>query len=135
MAGQSVPLLHHSIVSNILKNEVCKNFLRRSLENLKTKVRHNAKNIAFVLKTAEDKVLREIFVNSIGVDIDLRTIQFERMKQNENWQNDIHCVPQSILEKIMIKLGFITLTDIDTCLIKEFTANMECAVIASLIWR
>ena len=135
MEGQTIPLLHASVVSAILQHDVCKTFLRRCADNLRTKLRQTVENIGKILDPAEDEVLREIFVNSEGINVDLRMLQFERIQQNEDWQNDIYCVPQTILEKIMIKLGFLVLSKLDTCLITESTANMECAVIASLIWR
>ena len=135
MDGQSLPLLHCSVVGAILANEGCRNYLRRSSDNLRTKLRFTAENLTMILDPEEDDVLRAIFIDTDGIDINLRRIQCDRMDANPNWKNDVSCVPQTILEKIMIRLGYTTLVDVTASLMKEFTANQECAVIASLIWR
>ena len=128
------PILQPSIVAKILLDQGCRNYIMRSIDNLKTKLRYAAENLLSYLYAEEDDVLREIFIESEGLDIDLRTIQYERMSSNDDWKNTLSCIPQTIIDKLMVKLKFCVL-DEDLPFSKEVTVNMECAVLAALIWR
>ena len=135
MPGQLHPILHPTIVGHILNDNGSRKFLTRSVDNVKTKIRSTAESLLSTIFPEEDEVLRQIFIDSEGVDIDLRSIQFDRMKKDINWKDNISCVPYTIFLKIMMSIGFCGQHDPDICLSTEFTANTECAVLASLIWR
>ena len=121
-------------MAKILSDRGCRNFITRSIDNLKSRVRYAGENLLLYLYAEEDDVLREIFIESEGVDLDLRTIQYERMRNNDNCKNTLSCIPQTIIDKLLVKLKFCVL-DEELPFSKEVTINMECAVLAALIWR
>ena len=62
-------------------------------------------------------------IDSEGVDIDLKSIQFERMKNDSDRENNISSVPHTIVENIMMRVGFCSRHDPNICLATQLTAN------------
>lgn len=92
-----------------------------------------------LLGADEVEVLEEIFLQ--GKELEMRSLQAQRMAETEtdsDWKDRVECVPQCILEKLMHRLGFFSIDEEDQAagdIRVNTTANMEAAVIASLIWR
>ena len=132
MEGSREPIMPKKIFEAIMDNQKCRNYFQRTIDNLRTKIRSKIEILDKIIDTTEVEILENIF--AAGDELNLRELQNESMLK-EDWKTVKSCVPQTILEKIMLLLGFCSIDEKDNTLGLFTTANMEAALISALIWR
>jgi hypothetical protein len=115
------PVLSMQVIQLVLGNKTCSLYLHRIVDNLRTKVRSRIENLHLFIPEEEDAYLRDLFLS--GKEASLRRIQLNETS-----------FPQTIVEKIMLLLGFLC-AEKKKNVIYDASAHMEAIVLASLIWR
>ena len=132
MEGSREPIMPKKIFEAIMDNQKCRNYFQRTIDNLRTKIRSKIEMLDKLIDTTEVEILENIF--AARNELKLRELQNASML-NEDWKTNKSCVPQTILEKIMLLLGFCNIDERDNTMGLFTTANMEAALISALIWR
>jgi hypothetical protein len=120
------PIVSANLIKLILGDRTCRLYLLRLVDNLRTKVRSRVENLQLFISEEEDAYLRDLFLS--GKEKNLRQEQLDEEAGTSPKK------PQTIVEKIMLILGFLCVEK-NKPVVHDASAHMEAVVLAALIWR